>query len=99
MYFITCFSRFELNERLNVADIGSSHTFGYYKDRDKAIEALEKNSCDIQEKGYKYGVIEHITEGVNSTADERLFFKWNGEKEKFELIEPLIDNGGNYAFG
>ena len=99
MYFITCFSRFELNERLNIADIGSSRTFGYYKDKDEAIEAVKKNLCDIQERIYKYSVIEHITEGIYNIADERLFFEWNDEKKEFELIEPLIDRGGNYAFG
>ena len=99
MYFITCFSRFELNERLGIADIGSSRTFGYYKNRDDAIEAVEKNWGDIQERIYHYAVIEYIPEGLYNPAEERLFFQWNEEKEMFEIIEPLIDNGGNYAFG
>ena len=99
MYFITCFSRFEFNERLGVADIGSSRTFGYYNDRSKAIEVVKNNYCDIQERLYKYAVIEHIPEGFYNIAEERIFFEWNNEKEAFELITPLIDRGGNYALG
>ena len=99
MYFITCFSRYEPNTRIGVPDIGSARTFGYYADRDEAIEVVKKNNCDIQERIYRYAVIEHIPEGLYNLATERLFFEWNEEKEEFEPIEPFIDCWGNYAFG
>lgn len=99
MYFISCFLRFDLNERLGVADIGSCRTFGYYKNREEAIEAVTKNYCDIQERIYQYAVIEYIPEGLYNIAQEQLFFQWNDERKAFEPIEPLIDRGGNYTFG
>ena len=99
MYFITCFSRYEPNTRIGVPDIGSARTFGFYADRDVAIEAVEKNWCDIQERIYRYAVIEHIPEGLYEASDERLFFEWHEDKKEFELIEPFIDCWGNYAFG
>ena len=98
IYFITCFSRYVPNTRIGVPDIGSSRTFGYYKDRSTAISAVTHNCCDIQEICYKYAVIECIEEGLYVNAEERLFFEWNNEKEIFEPIEPFIDNAGNYAF-
>lgn len=99
MYFITCFSRYVPNDRLGIPDIGSARTFGYYHDRDVAIEMVKLNNCDIQERVYRYAVIEHIPEGLYEPADERLFFEWNEDKEEFEPIETLDDSCGNYAFG
>ena len=60
---------------------------------------VKRNNCDMQERIYRYAVIEHIPEGLYELADERLFFEWNEEKKIFESIEPFIDNYGNYAFG
>ena len=99
MYFITCFSRYVPNDRLGVPDIGSARTFGYYMDRDVAIEMVKCNNCDIQERVYRYAVIEHIPEGLYEPADERLFFEWNEAEKEFELIESFDDHCGNYAFG
>ena len=99
MYFVTCFSRYETNNRIGVPDIGHARTFGYYKDRDIAIESVKRNRCDIQERIYRYAVIEHIPEGLYNFATEKLFFEWNEEKREFKPIEPFVDNWGNYAFG
>jgi hypothetical protein len=99
MYFITCFQRYEPNYRIGVPDIGSARTVGYYKDKDIAIKAVKGNSCYMDERVYRYAVIESIPEGLYQLAIERIFFKWNEEQEVFEMIDPLIDNWGNYAFG
>lgn len=97
MYFITCFSRYEINR--GIPDIGSARTFGYCNDRDEAIEIVRKNCYDIQERIYRYAVIEYIPEGLYELATERLFFEWNENTETFEPIELFEDNWGNYAFG
>lgn len=99
MYFITCFSRYEPNTRTGVPDIGSARTFGYYADRDEAIELVRKNCYDIQERIYRYAVVEHISEGLYELAEERWFFEWDEAKKEFEPIEPFVDCYGNYAFG
>jgi hypothetical protein len=44
-------------------------------------------------------VIERITQGLYKLATHRIFFKWNNEKQKYEEMEPMEDNWGNYAFG
>lgn len=98
MYFITCFSKYE-QTKFGVADIGSARTFGYYEDKDVAIEAVKKNWCDIQERLYRYAVVEYIEEGLYNPATERWFFEWNESEHQFCSIEPFIDNSGNYAFG
>ena len=97
MYFITCFSQYKLIG--GVPDIGSARTFGYYNDRDTAIKMVELNNCDIQERLYEYAVIEYIPEGLYNPAEERIFFKWNEDKQEFERIEGFVDCWGNYAFG
>lgn len=98
MYFITCFSKYE-QTKFGVADIGSARTFGYYEDKDVAIEAVKKNWCDIQERLYRYAVVEYIEEGLYNLATERWFFEWNEDKKTFEAIAPFVDHCGNYAFG
>jgi hypothetical protein len=98
MYFITCFSQYQLTES-SIPNIGYSRTFGYYNDRSTAIEMVEINNLDIQERLYEYAVIECIPEGLYNPAEERIFFKWNEDKQVFERIEGFVDCWGNYAFG
>lgn len=99
MYFITCFTKYEIDEKTKIPNIGSARTFGYYENRDVAIEAVEKNWYDIQERIYRYAVIEHIPEGLYELADERLFFEWDEDIQQFKSIGPFEDCWGNYAFG
>lgn len=98
MYFITCFRKYEIDKN-GWPDLGASRTFGYYNDRDVAIRMVELNNLDIHECLYTYAVIEHIPEGLYNLATERIFFKWNEDKEIYEMIEPIKDCFGNYAFG
>ncbi len=98
MYFITCFQKYEIDKN-GWPDLGSHRTFGYYNDRDVAIRMVELNNLDIHECLYDYAVIEHITEGLYNLAEERIFFKWNDDARAFEIIEPIVDHFGNYAFG
>lgn len=98
MYFITCFQKYDPTKR-GVPDIGSARTFGYYADRDVAIELVKKNCCGIQEYCYRYAVIEKIDEGLYNPAEERIFFEWDDNAKQFSPIDPFIDYCGNYAFG
>ena len=99
MYFITGFSKYEIDEKTRIPDIGSARTFGYYMNSNDAKEAVKYNYCDIFESLYNYMVIEHIEEGLYRPATDRLFFKWNHEKREYEEIESIEDHWGNYAFG
>ena len=98
MYFITCFQKYEIDE-LGWPNVGSGRTFGYYNDRDVALEAVRDNWCDIQERIYRYAVVEHIEEGLYNPATDRWFFEWNEGTKTFEAITPFVDHCGNYAFG
>lgn len=99
MYFITGFTKYEIDEVTKMPNIGCARTFGYYMNSNDAKEAVKYNSCDIFESVYTYMVIEHIEEGLYNPASDRLFFKWNNEKREYEEIEPIEDCWGNYAFG
>lgn len=98
MYFITGFEKYE-NDQFGWSDIGSSRTFGYFQDKDVAMEAVRKNWSDIQERVYRYAVVEYIPEGLYELAEERWFFEWNEKDERFVPIKPFVDCFGNYAFG
>ena len=99
MYFITGFTKYEIDEKTHTPNIGSARTFGYYMNSYDARSAVKYNYCDIFELTYEYMVIEHIEEGLYQLAFGRMFFKWNNEKREYEEIEPFEDCCGNYAFG
>lgn len=100
MYFITCFQQYVKNEN-GLVDIGAYRTFGYYPYRDMAIEDLNENNCDIQERFYDYAVVEKIPMGLYPIAEERTFFKWDEEKQGFFEVDgaEFQDCFGNYALG
>ena len=98
MYFITVFTKYEINQR-GFADIGSSRTVGYFKNKDDAINSVLDNCCDIFEYTYNYAVVEWIEPGLYNQATLHWFFKWNTKTKQYEPIEAFEDNFGNYAFG
>lgn len=100
MYFITCFEKYEKTE-LGWPDIGSSRTFGYYPNKEMAIEDLHTNHTDLHEHLYDYAVVEKIPMGLYSIAEETIYFKWDNEKQGFYEIDgtDMKDCFGNYALG
>lgn len=100
MYFITCFQKYEIDE-FGWPDLGAGRTFGYYFRKGDAVEAVINNNADIHEYTYRYAVIEHIPEGLYNVALDRLFFEWNEDAQRYDMIdgEPFEDCFGNYAFG
>ena len=99
MYFITGFTKYEIDEKTKIPNIGSARTFGYYELMTEALEAVLGNYCDIFEHCYTYMVVEYIEPGLYNPATERWFFKWNDEFKRYENIKPFEDCWGNYAFG
>lgn len=100
MYFITCFERYRKTE-LGWPDIGSNRTFGYYPNKEMAIEDLHTNNTDLHEYLYNYAVVEKIPMGLYPIAEETIYFKWDNEKQGFYEIDgtDMQDCFGNYAFG
>jgi hypothetical protein len=98
MYFITTFTKYEIDRR-GFPDIGASRTVGYYSTRDQAFNTVLKNHCDLWETIYTYAVVEYIEPGLYPIATNRWFFKWNMNTMQYEPTGGLSDNFGNYAFG
>jgi hypothetical protein len=100
MYFITCFEKYE-KTKLGWPNIGSNRTFGYYPHKEWAIEDLHNNNLDMHEAVYDYAVVEKIPMGLYQLAEERIFFKWDEEKQGFFEVDgtDMQDCFGNYAFG
>ena len=100
MWFITVFEKIEPNERMWV-EFGDQRTWGYYAEREKAVQALHGNWTDMWETCYDYAVIEFFEEGVCMQAEDRQFFKWDDEhKGYFEIEEPLcVKHLTNFAIG
>lgn len=89
MYFITCFC---VEESKN--ECTDSRTFGYFADYNECQTALHENWCDMHEFYYSCAVVEKISEGIHSHAEEIAWFCWNEEKEGFyETDKPGWANG------
>lgn len=88
IYTITCFARCELNEKGRLR-LGAQRTFGYYTNRDDAIQAMHENWCDMFECLYTYAVVEAMREGIHCDVDEEIWFQWDDEsKGFFEIPKP-----------
>lgn len=73
---------------------------GYLSDREKTIDAVKNNACDIYEAGaYPYVVIEHIEEGFYQYDFEPLWFKYNRESEQYDELEKEPDFIGEKTVG
>jgi hypothetical protein len=73
---------------------------GYLSNKEKAIDAVINNACDIYEAGaYPYVVIEHIEEGFYQYDFEPLWFKYNEDTEKYEQIKEEPEFISDDLFG
>lgn len=85
MYFITCFQKIESDEY--GLDIGASRVMGYYSSFNSVSTVLKKNICDIQERLYRYAVVEKIEEGIYPITTGRWFYEYDEEKDGFYPID------------
>jgi len=86
MYFLTCFEKMETNEK-GWSDFGAQRTYGFYQNKEDAIESMHVNNGDIRECLYDYGVIEEIQEGIYGEVTWEQLFKFDDEKGGFFEIE------------
>lgn len=101
MWFITVMAKLENNVQ-GWLELGECRTWGYYKERDTAVQALHENWTDMREYLYDYAVIEYFEEGIAYCARiERQFFKWDETKKGFfEIDEPeCVKHVCNFAIG
>lgn len=101
MWFITVFERVELNDK-GWADFGCQRTWGFYAERERAVQALHENWTDMWETCYDYAVIEKYDEGISHyDFDNRQWFKFDEEHNGyFEIDEPYgLKHIGSFALG
>lgn len=102
MFFITAMTNVMTDKDRFDSEKAKKHTtrcFGYFKDKEVAIEAVKDNVADMWETMYDYIVIEEIDEGIHSFAEVVGWFKYNKEKDKYEPIEIGRTGFCNYAIG
>lgn len=61
--------------------------WGYYWNREDAVEAVHRNVTDIHETIYPYAIIERLEPGLFPVPREREWFGWDKEKDGFYEIE------------
>lgn len=100
MYFITCFSKCELDEDGWFYG-GATRTFGYRETLKEAEEALNNNICDMHEFVYEYAVVEKLGPYIHPEVEEEYWFQWNDEKRGFYRIEKpeATEHISNHALG
>ena len=85
IYMIKTFEKIEINNGL--LDLGDERTVGYYLNLDDAEISVTNNSLDIYENLYEYALIEKLEEGLYPKGLERYFYKYNKEKDTYDLID------------
>ena len=78
-------------KNLGWPDLGCTAEMGFYHEMADAIEAMHENACDIRECCYDYGFVLKQTPGLYSNVgkDDRIYFKWDDNKQGFyETEEP-----------
>lgn len=89
MWFITVFQKIEQGP-LGWPEFGAERTWGFYSDRETAVQALHENWTDMWEYLYGYAVIEQYSEGISLYEfGSRQWFKFDEERKGyFEIEEP-----------
>lgn len=111
IYVITVFSKIESlklsdGRDSGFPDLGSRCTWGFFYDKDIAIDSLNRNVTDMWETCYDYAVLEKVYPGVpfDAISEPPQFFKYNEEKNGYFMIptptEPVnMKQFMGYSFG
>ena len=88
-------------DELGWPDTGSRRCFGYFGDKDTAIQAVTENWCDINETCYDYAVIEHIEPGIHPIGDEQIWFQFDYDDRAYHWTEKpdAVKGTINFALG
>lgn len=89
-WFITVFTNCEEDD-LGWPKIGSSRCWGFYSNKEDALNTLHENRTDLWETCYDFAVLEPYYEGISGYCfkESRQFFEYDIEKNGyFEIDEP-----------
>lgn len=78
----------ELTTENSWPNFGDERTFGYYTNKEKAIDAVKHNALDIHETIYNYVIVEEVEEGLYNPSCTRWWFKYTGNDTYTEIPEP-----------
>ena len=57
--------------------------WGYFWNKESAVDAVHKNATDMHESIYSYAIIEHLEPGLFPVPKDREWFGWDEEKDGF----------------
>ena len=100
MWFITVFEKVEPG--YGWPEFGAQRTWGFYRTRKTAVQALHENWTDMWEYTYDYAVIEKFDVGISRCVlDSRQWFKFDQDcNGYFEIEEPeCVKQFGSFALG
>ena len=99
-YFITVFEKLTCNE-LGWSLFGASRCWGFFSDKNMAIQSLHDNVTNMNEFLYKYAVLEGYHEGISNGTGYQQWFEYNPEKDGFyEIDKPsFLEGFGGWAIG
>lgn len=102
MWFIAVFEKMEAHNNTGWPEFGAQRTWGFYADRETAVQCLHENWTDIHEYCYDYAVLEKFDEGISHYVfGSRQWFKFDCEREGyFEIEEPeCVKRFGSFSLG
>jgi len=88
MYFLTALWR-KAEEGFEPT-VRSERCFGYYSDKQKALQAVDENWADMHECLYNWLLIEKIPEGIHATPEEEIWYAWDDGVEHWVHVEKPI---------
>ena len=93
-WFITVFTRFD-----NEYGIKGARTWGFYSNKEDAINVLEHNTTDLWEYCYDYAVLEAYQEGISGYDFEegRQFFKYDQFKKGYFPLDKEPEEVKHYV--
>lgn len=99
-WFITVMRKLEKNSK-GFLETGCTRCWGFYSNKEDALNTLHENRTDLWETIYDYAVLEEYHEGISNSTMKRQFFKYNMEKDGyFEIEEPeCVTNVCDFALG
>ena len=89
-WFITVFEKAEI-DNLGWPKTGPTRCWGFYKNKEDALNTLHNNMTDLWETCYDYAILEPYHEGICGYGfkGDRQFFKYDRKKDGyFEIDEP-----------
>lgn len=87
-WFITVMRKLEKNSK-GFLETGCTRCWGFYSNKEDALNTLHENRTDLWETIYDYAVLEEYYEGISNHTLNRQFFEYDKDKDGyFEIEEP-----------